>query len=185
MQKNFIQVFSLSLSSTKPAGRGTSDNGRRLSFHSNQTFLSPKNRERSAAGKYTRGDSLSPFLSVSGLEHSVEDVALGAVALGAGSAALADHNQTSKCFFQMLQTSLSGLERARPAGGRPALTHVRNYLKADVPFPKRRPEDFQAEEPGGVGLWRTWQICLLPPGLDERGLRVLAGGRVSFGTLCY
>lgn len=44
---------------------------------------------------------------------------------------------------------------------------VRNLLKTDVPFPKKRPEHFQDESLGGARLWKSWhEIYLLPPGLD-------------------
>lgn len=65
----------------------------------------------------------------------------------------------------------SGLESARGAGREPtassARTCVRDHLKTDLPFPKRRPGHFQDESPGGAWPRRTWQeVCLLPPALD-------------------
>lgn len=44
---------------------------------------------------------------------------------------------------------------------------VRNHLKTDVPFPKKRPEHFQDKSLEGAGLWESWhELSLLPPGLD-------------------
>lgn len=66
-------------------------------------------------------------------------------------------------------------------------THGRNQLKTDVPFPEWRPGHFQDESPGGAWLQRPWhEMCLLPPEPGpEHGHRVLAGGRVSIGTVCH
>lgn len=68
-------------------------------IHSTKTNIFEFRGEgRTATRQLHKWASWSPSLSVFGLEQPVLDVALGDVALGAGSAVKADHNRTSKCF---------------------------------------------------------------------------------------
>ena len=73
-----------------------------------QTFMSSKNGGRTATWQLHKWASVSPLLSVFRLEQLGLDVALGNVALGAGSATRADHNQTSKCFSRCCKPTFLG-----------------------------------------------------------------------------
>lgn len=195
MQGNFIQTRrSLSSTTIKTARKRISD---KLFFiHTTKTniFESREQKKGSTRQGHKWGSLSSPFLSQGALvEQPVEDVALGEVALGAGSAVRADHNQTSKCFFQTLQTSLSGLESARRAGGgsgtrRPISKEEARTLPGRGPGRSRALEELAGDlpcAPRGLDVSRvleSWQetvFRLALPGVEEEADQ----GRTSCASL--
>lgn len=148
-------------------------------------YLGSKKWREHSSRQVCKGAALSPFLSVLGQSSRWRTWHLEPAQL--------QRQTTTKpvTAFPDTAKSFAGLESVRQLTDEgPAVssapTSVRNPQKIDGPFPKRRPEHFQDESPGGAGLWRTWhRAAFCPQGHgSERGLRVLAGGRVSIGILC-